>query len=214
MNDILLLLLYHFVSLLEIIIAISLILLPFVLLLLVLYLGNRGFYIWKSLLFIMRQLKGYEGIYWITKEGRVFNKRKKELKGSKDFEGYISITLRKNNKSINKRMHRLVLETFKPNHEKKLFVNHKNGIKHDNRLENLEWVTASENHLHAFKIGLRKAQKGEKHGNSKLKDEQVREIKKLIEEGKLTNIEIGKLFNVSHQTISSIKMGKNWSWIE
>jgi hypothetical protein len=78
----------------------------------------------------------------------------KYILGRIDRGGYITVRLHLHGKSHTRFVHRLVAETFIPNHLKKKFVNHINGIKIDNRLENLEWVSHSENIRHAFLSGL------------------------------------------------------------
>ena len=70
--------------------------------------------------------------------------------------GYVRVCLRENNKSYYEFVHRLVIKSFCKDTIWKEEVNHINGIKTDNRLANLEWVTKSENVLHAYKIGLAK----------------------------------------------------------
>lgn len=135
-----------------------------------------------------KPIEGYEGLYEIANDGTV-----KSLKrmvdpgnGRRHYEieeqiflsrihknGYKYISLSKNGKTVTYRTHRLVAIAFIPNPENKSYINHINGIKHDCRVENLEWVTPSENDLHAFKTGLRNSPKvwtgktGDAHNRSK-----------------------------------------------
>ena len=102
---------------------------------------------------IWRNIKDFEGKYSVSNLGRVkshnFNNTKQEkiLSNKGIRRGYPAISLGKGN---NKSIHRLVAETFIPNDKNKECVNHINGIKTDNRVENLEWVTQLENVKHAM----------------------------------------------------------------
>lgn len=88
-------------------------------------------------------------------DGRLFNhKTKRFRKWTKDTNGYMKLSLWIDGKCKNYLQHRLLAEYFIPNHLMKEQVNHKNGIKHDNRIDNLEWVTPSENTRHSYANGL------------------------------------------------------------
>lgn len=115
---------------------------------------------------IWKDIKGYENIYQVSNFGRVktlrrlicsptgnyYSKEKIMTTIPNDGIGYVRIHLYKNSRGTPKRIHRLVAEAFIPNPENKKDVNHKNGIKCDNRVENLEWATRSENELHAIRF--------------------------------------------------------------
>lgn len=122
-------------------------------------------------------ISGYEGLYQVSNLGRVKSCEKivphykggdrllKELirKPVTDKDGYMVIDLYKEGKGKLYKVHRLVGIAFIPNEEGKKAINHKNGIKNDNNVNNLEWCTDSENQRHAFRIGLKKPQiNGEK----------------------------------------------------
>lgn len=134
----------------------------------------------SNLVEIWKPVKDYEGLYEVSNLGRVrtLDKEVNDRWGTRILKGkilnyqpnplgYISITLNKNKKGKLGLVHRLVAESFIPNPDNKEQVNHINGIKHDNRLVNLEWCTRIENMQHALKNGLLNIHKGAKHHSSK-----------------------------------------------
>jgi hypothetical protein len=91
--------------------------------------------------------------YYINTEGTIINEYYKRMSVSIDKLGYNRISINKKNYLL----HRLIALVFVPNPNKKPEVNHKNGIKTDNRIENLEWVTRKENIVHSFEVLKKKS---------------------------------------------------------
>lgn len=96
--------------------------------------------------------------------GRKDNRKGKKLKPATDKDGYLRITLTNNGKRKSYYVHKLVARTFLDNYDNKLQVNHKNGIKNDNRVENLEMVTLQQNIKHSIETGLKPKLKRDKYG--------------------------------------------------
>ena len=92
--------------------------------------------------------------YFITKEGEIFSTKSGKYLSIHIREGYYCTSMYKDNKHCERFIHKLIAEVYLPKEERDTCVNHKNGIKNDNRLENLEWCTKSHDCLHARSIGL------------------------------------------------------------
>ena len=129
-----------------------------------------------------RWVDGYEGLYMVSTLGDVMAaphgyKDGKPLNQRKSNNGYLLVSLYKDGLYKHSLVHRLVAKAFIPNPEKKDQVNHKNGIKSDNRVCNLEWMTCSENIRHKFDVLGADTGKGRPSKLRKFTDEQVREIR-------------------------------------
>jgi len=126
---------------------------------------------------------------------------------------YLCTTL--SGKRVTLLAHRMVAETFLKNQNNLPCVNHKDGNKQNNCVNNLEWVSYSENTKHSYDTGLLKKRFGEDHHLSKLTTEQVREIKnRYISRCRKNGTRaLGREFGVKHQTISDIINGKIWKGV-
>lgn len=163
----------------------------------------------------------YEGFYEVSDKGRVRSLDRiscgKKCIGSimSTFKSgkYQSVDLSRDGVREKFSIHRLVLMSFEGLHKTKLHCNHIDGDKHNNSLENLEWVTPSENRVHAVKNGLDNPRKGDTHPNSKLNTEIVIECRK-IWDGTSKHIErLAAKYNVSPSTIRSVVLRTAWKHV-
>lgn len=131
------------------------------------------------------------------------------LKQGKHDRGYRTVGLHKNGVATNCYVHRLVLQSFVGNQSEKE-VNHKDGNKANNRLENLEWVTPSENQKHSVKLGIMRS--GERHPHAKLTNALVKYIRENVKE-KGDQRKIAKKLGVTDSIISEARRGISWRTI-
>jgi len=113
---------------------------------------------------------------------------------------------------INRSIHRLVAEAFLGPCPKGMEVNHKNGNRAENRAHNLEWVTPSQNALHATRVLKTRILRGEEHGMAKLTTEQVIEMRRLRSNGHKVK-DIAAQFGIHQSACSRITRGKRWAHI-
>jgi hypothetical protein len=168
---------------------------------------------------IWKDIEGYEGLYQVSNLGRIkslerkvknqFNEyiiKEKIKKLSDNGHGYLHLTLYKNGKFKQFYIHRIVAEAFLSNSKNYLEINHKDGNKQNNCIDNLEWCTSSQNKKHAFKIGLKISKKGRDN------DKSIK-IKQMDKNNKLINIFYGireaeRKTNINHTSIILCCKGK------
>ena len=144
----------------------------------------------------MRDIKGYEGLYAVTSCGKIYSyKRKAFLRPGKNSRGYLCVNLSKNGKSKTYYLHRLVVETYIPNPENKLEINHKDENKTNNCVNNLEWISHKDN----CNFGTR----NERSGKARRKKVVCIETQEIF--NSLT--EAGKAINRSESNISQCLKG-------
>lgn len=165
---------------------------------------------------LWNKVAGYNNCYLVSNLGNVKSitrtdcrgrfRRGRILKPNRLKDGYEQVGLYVNGKCKYVKVHRLVAEAFVDNPDAKPEVNHKNGIRHDNRADNLEWVTKSENLRHSFRVLGRvhsKPSLGKRSSRRKLTTEQVSHI--LLDNRSQSQIAMD--YGVVQQTISNIKNG-------
>lgn len=142
--------------------------------------------------------------YFITRCGKIWSeKTKKYMTPQYDTQGYLRFCLSRGHRgtSIMLKVHRLIARTFIPNPDSKPFVNHKNGIKDDNRVENLEWISSRDNQLHAYQTGLKEKKSGAKNGMAKKITDKGGNIFNTITEASIK-------YNIHRSNLSNILKGK------
>lgn len=141
--------------------------------------------------------------------GWKYTRKSKILKPSAG-GGYLRGAVCVNKKMIQYKIHRLVALAFIPNNENKKEVNHIDGNKLNNHVENLEWCTRQENIEHCILNKLQKPFKGEEIGNSKLLEFQVIEIRNKFKPHVYSRAKLAKEYNVSEATIKDILYKRTW----
>jgi len=164
---------------------------------------------------IWKEAEGWEGFYCVSNLGRLKSTffGEKLLSGWKNKDGYRYITFCGGGRKVSYRVHRLVAIAFIPNPEKKKEVNHKFGIRDDNRASELEWATPGENTLHSYRVLGRKPCSSEsinfKCPHAKLTFDEAQEIRRLRSMGVKCN-DLASTFNVSSSSIWQIIRGKSY----
>ena len=151
--------------------------------------------------------------YEHNKTGEEFYRQTKDviLKGTKNKHGYPFVIIRSNEgNKMHVLVHRLVAQAFIPNPDNHPFVNHKDGIKSNNRVENLEWCTPKYNSEHSVKIGANRF--GSNSPISKL-DENLVELLKIKMALGYTPAELSYEYNIDHVSLLNIKKGKSWKHV-
>lgn len=182
-----------------------------------------------------KDIPWYEWLYAITTNGRVWSYPKRigmyftewnytewrYIKPLYNRWGYMYIRLRKNNKSRSFLVHRLVAFTYVENPHNKRFINHKNWVKDDNRVENLEWCTSSENNLHSYRVLGKQVTESQRIARGKVWLSTGKKVMQLTKEWILCRIyksasEACRITWISNATISACarkeKHNKNAGW--
>lgn len=159
-------------------------------------------------------IKGEETNYTIDRYGRVYSGFSKSyLKPFLNPNGYCLVDIRHKGLSYTRQVHRLVAIAFIPNPDKLPTVNHKNGNKTDNCVDNLEWMTQLDNVRHAWETGLAKPKYGMENPANVYTEEQIHQVCALLELRVDSIVEIARICNVNKTLIRDIKFRGKWKRI-
>jgi hypothetical protein len=184
-----------------------------------------------------KDVVGHEGLYMISNLGRVKSLRRVVSRSTSDMviserilsqnistTGYYYVVLHKDKKPKTCKIHRLVGLSFIPNPHNKPQINHIDGNKLNNTLNNLEWVSVSENAKHSYGMGLSRvsdyqkkmtslANRGQNCANSKLTEYDIQVIRDAWATGVFTQKFLSQCFFVGQDQISRIINHKRWAWL-
>lgn len=162
--------------------------------------------IWKPVNFDF-----FRDYYKVSNLGRVIGPKGKVLSPGKNTgTGYLGIHFCVKGRKKSTDLHRIVAITFIPNPTNLPYVNHINGNKHDNRVENLEWINSKDSMKHAIETGLRN-DFGSNSVNSKIKENDVLEIRRIFKEKLMNRRQIAEKYNLNKDYISLIINKRRWS---
>lgn len=156
----------------------------------------------------------FSGGYWASNKGNIKNRQGKPLSQKTKSNGYKEVCLYIDKKPYMKYVHRLIIETWSIPIQQGKQVNHIDGDKSNNCIENLEVVTPSENSKHSYHVLGNKApvMKGEKHPNAKLTKDEVLQIRHMFKKGLDARL-MAKTFNTPLSTIRKICYRQTWKHI-
>lgn len=176
---------------------------------------------------IWKEIPGWERYYKVSNLGNFISLERKIDRGNNTTKIlkqrilklckrglYIHMKFCRNGKEESYQAHKLVSLIFLPNPENKKMVNHKNGIKTDNRVENLEWCTAKENVRHTHATGLVHPQRGAKRYNAKLTEDEAFEILQLNRMYGLGPKMIARHYNLDSSTVTVLLQRKTWKHVK
>lgn len=161
-------------------------------------------------------------LYSVSNEGRVASRKGgrwkkggwRVLRPGLMSVGYLSVNLCVGEKPRTFTIHRLVAEAFlgsppSPLHQ----INHIDGVKVNNRIENLEWCTPRENSQHTYDVLGRKALRGEASGRAKVTEVEVREMRVRHAAGEIFRV-LASDYGLSQASVRLIIRGRNWAWLD
>lgn len=166
---------------------------------------------------MLKPIKHFEAYLISSEDGTIYSNAKgKTMFKLKTFtkpDGYLAVSLWDSSKRGSKKrktflVHRLVAETFIPNIENKPTVNHKDGIKTNNAVDNLEWATWGEQEIHSFANGLNYARKGEDANRAQLTWDNVHYIRTHYPNESVARL--SAKFNITKECVYAILYNYNW----